>query len=83
MAGTDTLRLMTWNVNSLVCKSLCDTICLETLLCAVHARSAALSVSLQAPTVRNMELKHKSFKGFFEAFSVDIACFQVLHRPPA
>lgn len=32
---------------------------------------------MQVPTVRNMELKHRSFKGFLEAFNVDIACFQV------
>ena len=33
---------------------------------------------LQVPTVKNILLKHGSFRGFFDEHAADIICFQVI-----
>ncbi|GFR44092.1 hypothetical protein Agub_g5254, partial [Astrephomene gubernaculifera] len=41
------------------------------------------NINCLAPTVRDMELRHKSFRGFLDHFGVDIACFQEVKLPAA
>lgn len=41
------------------------------------------NINCLVPTVRNMEHRYKSFKGFLEAFGIHIACFQEVKLPDA
>ncbi|GIM03777.1 hypothetical protein Vretimale_8394, partial [Volvox reticuliferus] len=39
------------------------------------------NINCLTPTVRNMELRHKSFRGFLDHLQLDIACFQEVKLP--
>ncbi|EFJ48590.1 hypothetical protein VOLCADRAFT_104648 [Volvox carteri f. nagariensis] len=41
------------------------------------------NINCLTPTVRNMELRHKSFRGFMDHLQLDIACFQEVKLPAA
>ena len=80
------MRLLTWNINALV-RAINQ---LSHSSASYSAPSYDVGVRLklymhapQAGTVRNFELKHGSFRGFLDAYHIDIlsvqVCFPVLN----
>lgn len=75
------MRLLTWNINALV-RANSYLKLFEQSWCTVPGLLPDCDQKLhmhvpQAGTVRNFELKHGSFRGFLDAYHIDILSVQV------
>ncbi len=70
------MRLMTWNINSLVRDYLSTLFGPEVVVCHAVDLTAAAQLVAQVPTVRNFVLTNGSFEAWLHQHDLQIACFQ-------